>query len=285
MVLESIVSPESAQRNPLSIIFLSFIFVTVAVFATLYLSAGNLGGAGMLLVALVALPSLPMMLRFFEFQVFETSEKTVLGSHTLARHLPLIVVMLAYFAGLVAGFVFWYFTLPSQESSQLFAIQLNEINAINAQFSGYAINAASSLATDAVAAFETIFLHNMQVLVLVVVLSILYGAGSVFILSWNASVIAVFIGGVAKQFVLHAPGESILTGIGIGAMGLVPHGTFELLSYSAGALAGGILSSSLIKKTYLKPGFVIIVNDIAKLTAWAVIFLAIGALLESGAIG
>ncbi len=284
MVLESLVSPESAERNPLSIMVLSFVFVTTAVFAALYLSANNLSGAGMLVVALVALPSLPMMLRFFEYGAIGIGEKTFLGSHTLARHLPLIIVLVAYFVGLVIGFVFWFFALSPETSNQLFAMQINEIKSIRAQFSGYAVKTLA-MASDAVEVFETIFLHNLEVLVFVIIFSILYGAGAVLILSWNASVIAVFIAGVAKQFVLRTPGESILTGLSIGALGLVPHGTFELLSYSAGALAGGILSSSLIKKLYLKPGFIIVVNDIAKLTAWAIIFLAIGALVESGAIG
>ena len=282
------VSPEAAESNPLTIMILSFVFVTISVFAVMYLSANNLSSAGMLLVALVALPSLPMMLRFFDYEAVGIETKPVFGSHTLARHMPLIIVMLAYFVGLVIAFVFWYFALPPDTSAKLFAMQINEIKAINSQFSGYAINMpalAAGTMDQAMGIFETIFMHNLEVLILAIVFSVLYGAGAVLILAWNASVIAIFISLAAKQFVLHSPGESIITGLGIGALGLVPHGTFELLSYSAGALAGGILSSALIKKLYVHPQFIMVINDIAKLLAWAIVFLAVGAFLESGVFG
>jgi len=104
------------------------------------------------------------------------------------------------------------------------------------------------------------------------------------VLIWNASVISVFLGDLARRYVLQQPGEyALLTALGTGFLGLLPHGTFELLSYTTGALAGGILSASFARKAYQLESFPLVVHDIAKLTAWAVVFLALGAAIESQA--
>lgn len=65
---------------------------------------------------------------------------------------------------------------------------------------------------------------------------------------------------------------------------MLPHGTFELLAYLCIAIAGGILSESLLHQKYRNPEFLVIIYDITKLASWGLLFLAAGAFIEGSAL-
>jgi uncharacterized membrane protein SpoIIM required for sporulation len=291
MVLESILQPKDVVRHPVYLMVLTFVFVSLAVWESLSFGGGN---TGLFFIALVAIPVIPIVLRLFASQEEEIEidfEKRVLGSSTLARYFPIIITLAAYFLSLILSFTAWFIYLPPEQSGTLFALQLQELKDINAGvkalFGGYATYDFLGGAVNGsfLPAFELIFFHNLQVLALVIGFSVLYGSGAILILTWNASVIAAFLGSFAIDSFLKAPGEyALYKGIGYGLLGLLPHGTFELVSYLMAALAGGLLSSAVIRKAYARPEFALISHDVAKLTAWSILLLAIGALIESGGI-
>ncbi|MFA4946192.1 MAG: stage II sporulation protein M [Candidatus Micrarchaeia archaeon] len=277
MVLESLLDPESARRSPLKITVLSFVFVSLAVFATLFLASRE---SSFLLVLFVVVPSIPFVLNLFsleESRFYKPNPPRVVGSRTLAHHLPTIVVLLAYFAGITAGFTFWFLVLPSGDSASLFSLQVTELESVRSVFQGKFVDEPLFFN---LAAFELIFTHNLQVLALVVALSLLYGAGAVFVLVWNSSVISVFLGLIAAAALKLDPANGLLSGLGYGVFGILPHGVFELLAYLSTALACGILSQALVRREYSKPAFVQVAYDSVKLLAWAILFLALGALIE-----
>ncbi|NYZ75361.1 stage II sporulation protein M [Candidatus Micrarchaeota archaeon] len=281
MVLESLLSPEGAEHNPWALAILGFIFVTIGIFATDYLLPS---APSLLLAALVALPVGPLVLKLFDYEEYEVEDgETKWGSHTFARHFPVVITLASLFIGMAAGFGFWYMALPQDKTTTLFEAQNQELAGIGSLFSGNAVFAPQP--SDFGSVFETIFLHNLGVLVLVLAFSLIYGAGAVLILIWNASVIAVFIGNFAKEFIWHqAPAYSILAGAGAGFLGLLPHGSMELVAYLLAALAGGILSCAIIRRDHIERHVGRVAYDIVKLTAWSVVFLAIGAAIEASSI-
>ena len=58
------------------------------------------------------------------------------------------------------------------------------------------------------------------------------------------------------------------------------HGIFEILGYFVGAIAGGILSVSIIRKHYNQPKFKNLLWDVFLLTALAFILIVVGAVVE-----
>ncbi|HII39503.1 TPA: hypothetical protein HA318_05905, partial [Candidatus Micrarchaeota archaeon] len=87
------------------------------------------------------------------------------------------------------------------------------------------------------------------------------------------------------EFVWHqAPSYSVLAGASAGFLGLIPHGTFELLAYLVAALAGGILSSAIIRRANAERRWGSVFRDIVKLSAVAIIFLVLGAAIEASSI-
>ncbi|MFH1106708.1 MAG: stage II sporulation protein M [Candidatus Micrarchaeota archaeon] len=289
MVLEAMVTPGKAEKNPLFIILLGFLFVTVSVW--LSMNVLDIEPKSMIMIMFVVIPALPFTLSLFQEDEEILEHEKVLGSRTLAKHFSTLIVLLALFLGLIIGFAFWYLALPAPEAEKLFSQQISElkgIKAIGGTLGGRVIalverSTGLAVSTSFAPTFEFIFMHNLWVLFLIIAFSVVYGAGSIFVIVWNASVVGVFLGNFAQQYVLHSTAYNLAGGVGLGILGLLPHGTFELMSYSVGALAGGVLSTALVKGNF-SYRFMEILRDIAKMIAWAVVLLAIGALIESKAI-
>lgn len=288
MVVESIIGPRTAERNPSEIIVLAFIFVSLAIGVVDYL---KIEPPGLMLIMFTLIPSIPFILNLFKLEEEELEHETLLGSRTIRKHFPVIMVLLAFFIGLIIGFTFWFLFLEQTDpakADKFFAPQIEEISRIQSlgsKFSGKFVEIGASPATGGTAsgwnAAVYIFLMNTRVLALVILGSLIYGAGSVFILVWNAAIIGVFIGNVAKKFVFHeAPQFSLIPGLSYGILGLIPHGTFEALAYLTGALAGGILSSALTRKIWGTPEFKPIFIDVLKLVFGSLLLLFVGALIE-----
>ncbi len=276
MVLESLVSAEDAEKHPWKIAALSFVFAFVAVYAALY---SGFGSKGVIVVAVASVASIPFITGLFNFGESWYEHDNFMGSTILARHFPVVVVLAAFFIGILAGFYVAQLTLSSAQASAVFDIQINEVQAVTSTFSGHVTDYAQS-----VDAFELLFLHNLQVLILIIAASVIYGAGAVVIIVWNASVIGVFLNAVANTVGGADKYTAALAGISIGVLGIIPHGSFELLAYLTGALAGGILSTALVRRHHLHESFILVMHDVAKLFAIAVIFLAIAAAIESQAV-
>ncbi|MFH1100284.1 MAG: stage II sporulation protein M [Candidatus Micrarchaeota archaeon] len=278
MVLESIVSPKDARKNTWKIALLAFVFVSIGIIAADFLGVYT----SIIALTLIAIPAVPFIWRLFESEEDEIERTVVLGSRTIARHFPTILIMSMLFIGLIAGFVFWFLVLPSDKTNTVFEVQLNELKAVGAS-TGQVIlsfNNEKFLET-----FEMLFFHNLGVLLIILFFSLLYGAGAVFVFVWNASIIGVFIGKYALAAAAGASDLSaIIGGIATSALGLFPHGSFELIAYLLGALAGGILSSAITRVVQKSDSFIVVMQDSIKLTAISLICLAIGAFIEAQAI-
>jgi uncharacterized membrane protein SpoIIM required for sporulation len=274
MVLESVFSVQGMMKKPWELVILAFIFVSISIPIAQFIQVQE----SISVIMLVSILSIGVLVRLFDYEVEEIEEKSrVLGSRTLARHYPIVIAMSLFFIGWILGFLFWYLLLPQTVISQVFSIQAEQLNSIQGAFSGFATTFQFQQA------FEVIFLHNLEVILIIIGLSIIAGAGAVLVLVWNASVIAVFIANYAQHFILNQS-QTLLVGLSAGFLGILPHGFFEMLAYILAALAGGVLSSAVARRAYKDPSFALILHDVIKLAAWAVILMTIGALIESSSL-
>jgi uncharacterized membrane protein SpoIIM required for sporulation len=120
-----------------------------------------------------------------------------------------------------------------------------------------------------------------------ILFSFVFGAGAIFVLAWNASVIGTAIGNFIRgNLALY----SELIGldklgkyfhvISIGLFRYVIHGIPEILAYFVGALAGGIISVAIIKHDFGTEKFEHIVLDSADLLFISIGLLFFAAILE-----
>lgn len=172
------------------------------------------------------------------------------------------------FLGFVVSFALWYTFLPPELANDVFDIQIKTITNINSDITGNAI-AGSTI-------FMKIFLNNMKVLFFCMLFAFFYGAGAIFILGWNASVIGAAIGTFIKG-TLHS---GFFAAVSIGFMRYLTHGIIEIGAYFAGGLAAGIISVAVIKHDFGSEKFNHVIRDSADLAILSVVLLVIAAVVE-----
>jgi uncharacterized membrane protein SpoIIM required for sporulation len=181
------------------------------------------------------------------------------------------------FLGFIVAFAFWYIVLGN---SNLFNAQIEtyciinnpggDLEACMAKYSfGQSITPTGS-ATRSVR-FLSILENNIYVMIFTLIFSLIFGAGAIFILAWNASVIA----GAISIFTQHQLKE-----IPLGVLRYMIHGFPEIASYFITALAGGIFGIGVIRNGFKSRTFLRVVENTVILLFVSIVILIIAALME-----
>jgi uncharacterized membrane protein SpoIIM required for sporulation len=275
MALESLVSPTKAAKNIRVMFFIGFLYASVALFLSSWIFRAH---ASLVMVFLTVLASIPFMYKVIKmeeaFDIQAKDEKSMLKEH--AR---VIKGLLALFVGYVLAYSLWFVVLPSQMVQNLFLSQLETIQSINNQISG-AFASSTNI-------FLQILFNNVKVLLFCLFFSFFYGAGAIFILTWNASVIGAAIGSFVKEklaaLALSVGSVNIFHYFQFFSLGLLRyaiHGIPEIAAYFVAGLAGGIISVAMVNRDLDGGKFKIILRDALDLSLIAVAILVVAAFLE-----
>jgi uncharacterized membrane protein SpoIIM required for sporulation len=274
MVLESLLNPLRAERQPWVLILLGFLYSSLGMFLSLWIFEEQASIVMVFLTVMAALPLMYQTLRLEEEKdVSLNKERTLLKEHSKA-----IVFFMTLFLGFVIGYSAWYVILPSGLSQQMFATQTHTISNLNQQVTGAAAQ---------IGIMNKIFLNNVKVLIFCILFSFLYGSGAIFILTWNASVIGAAVGNFVKAHMSTTAGAVGLTkvaeyfhGTSLSILRYAIHGVPEIAAYFVAALAGGILSVSIIRHDFGTTNFEKVLLDASDLILISIFILFIAALLE-----
>jgi len=237
--------------------------------------------ASMVMVAFAAIAAMPLLFNTIEYE--EEKDLEIASEQLLLKqHGKAVLVLMMLFLGITIGLTLLYVVLPADQAGKLFADQIETYQSINP---------ARQIATDltgrvvGTSAFERIFFNNLKVLVFCVVFSLLYGAGAMFVLSWNASVIALAMGNVIRTNIATLAGDGsigqylhIVAIQGFGRYFI--HGFFEIAAYIIAALAGGIISVAIIKKHFERHKAEHIILDTSDLLLASFVVLLFAAIIE-----
>ncbi|MGV8150482.1 MAG: stage II sporulation protein M [Candidatus Woesearchaeota archaeon] len=278
MVLESLISPENAENKPALLTFLGFIYTSLAMFLA-YMIFKQYSSLFMIFLSTIA--SIPIVYKLIKMEeqkdMTDTTEVLLLKEHWKA-----LSAFMYLFLGATLACTLWYVVLPPDTVSILFESQTSTIISIN----GRSTETITGNAT-AFNIFSKIFFNNIKVLLFCVLFSFIYGAGAIFILTWNASVIGVAIGNfirtslssIATQYGSVGLG-SYLGVVSLGLFKYAIHGIPEILAYFVGALAGGIISIAIINHDVSSRKFEHVLLDAADLLMLSIAITFIAALLE-----
>lgn len=267
MVLESLMSPISAEKRPWKLFLMGLLYSSLAILLSLWIFKENAALISVFLTVIAIIPLFYMTMRFEEKKDMELEKETTL----LREHSKAVSFFIFLFCGITVSYAVWYIFLPQNLINAVFGIQINTISAIN------------SGATLKFLIFKKIFLNNIKVLTFCILFSLFYGAGAIFILAWNASVIATAIGAFIRNNLAHISSGDFMAYIGLFSTGLLKylfHGIPEIVAYFIAALAGGILSVALIKHDFRTKKFEKILLDSSNLILASIILLFIAAVLE-----
>ena len=258
MVLESLISVKKAEKQPEDMLPIGITYSSIAIWLAIWLFPGQASSTAILFTVIA---TLPILLQVFYFEEKKEARTKKISLKTHRQAIPFFIYL---FLGLLISFTFWYVVLPEASAAKLFSTQINTISSIN---SGGNLVLSEKI--------YSIFFNNFKVLIAAILLSILYGAGSVFIFAWNASVIAVAIGSVIK----HA-GQTSFPLFAGAFLKYIVHGIPEVTAYFLGGLAGGILSYAIVRHEYGTKKFTHTLLDSLDLIAAAVILLVLAAVIE-----
>ncbi len=284
MVLESLSNFKKAEKHPVMLFFVAFITTTLAMFVSYTIFPAS---SSILTIAFIALVFMPIMhTLFIEEEEQEVEERDTPFSF-ISTHFDVIHIYSWIFIGLVFTYAFWTVILPDTNTDcegvgcnvptkeKIFAEHNNVYSNITGKIIGETecFNSNTKSFTNC---FELIFLNNSWIMILAVLFSLLWGAGALFLLSWQASVVGFFIGNEILA-------NSLESGIAR-AISYLPHGIPEIMAYFVAAIAGGIISAAISKSSFKKHELGVVLVDTVLLILLAFVTLFIGAFIETAEI-
>lgn len=277
-MLEMLLSPRKAERRPWEMFFVGLLYASLSILLVNWIFASDAvlsKYSGILVVTFTVMFSLP----FMYYLVKNEEEKNIENEgilRILKQQSRALMALLWLFLGFIVAYSFFYIVLPSNNS---FRAQIETYCIINrpANFNecvnDYGIKSAGKTTAFVTVSdrIMTIFSNNVYVLIFTLVFSLIFGAGAIFVLSWNASVIAAAIGIFAKSNLASLP---------LGLARYMIHGLPEIAAYFIAAMAGGIVSVAIIRHDTKTEKFWSVMRDSLSLIIIAVVILLIAALIE-----
>ncbi len=276
-MIEMIIKPKTAQKCPWKMFFIGLFYASISFLLVSFVFRKDFvlsEGSGLLLVIFTVICCLPFV--YFIIKLEEGKDIEIDDSGRLIKeHWRALKALMFLFLGFVVAFSFWHILMPEQ-AGQNFNFQIKTFCAINSPsnydncISNYGVPSLTGSATD-VTTFLSIFSNNIYVLIFTILFSLAFGAGAIFILVWNASVIAAAVGIFSKGNFINLP---------IGLLRYMTHGIPEIAAYFIGALAGGIVSVAVIRKDLRGEGTWKILQDALILIIIAIVILITAGLME-----
>ena len=246
MVLERIISVKKAETNPYYAGFFGIIITLIAILVGYRVFEIN---AGMATLAFIVIGSLPFLRKLISIE--ESKEATAnTFKQAFSRNRKIIEIFFYFFLGVSAV----YFSL-SMIFPNLGELLFTEQHKVFSGSINYSLENSDLL---------PILKNNFSIIILALVLSLLYGAGAIFIISWNASVLGTFLAykGIPKMFTY------------------LPHASIEFVAFFMAAIAGSIISEAIEKEDYRGTRFRNILRDAGLLVVLSAVMIVVAAIVE-----
>ncbi|QQG38530.1 MAG: stage II sporulation protein M [Candidatus Woesearchaeota archaeon] len=281
MVLESLVNPKKAEGKPFELFFIGLVYSSVAMFLSLWIFKEQ---ASLVMVFLTVLAAVPLIVSAIKLEEERDIEEEVGEKTLLKEHWRVISFLVFLFLGFVVSYSLWFIFLPPDITQTTFSTQISTIENINSQIT------ASTVLGGVISPSKLllrIFSNNVKVMVFAFLFSFFYGSGAIFILTWNASVIAAAIGAFVRNNISMYAASVGLAKVGgyfhilsLGLFRYFIHGIPEITAYFIAGLAGGIISAAVIRHDFDNKNFKRILYDSISLMVLAIFIVFIAALIE-----
>lgn len=274
-MLEMLLNPRRAEKRPIEMLLVGIFYSFMSLLLTNWIFSGAVLSkySGIVVVTFTVMFSMPFM--YYLLRHEEGKEIKYDGRFKVIKeHSKAILSLLWLFLGFVIAFSLWYVITGYTQNFQAqietycyinhpsnFELCVDEYSSPNEITGGFSMKEK----------FFTIFFNNIYVLMFTLIFSLIFGAGAIFILAWNASVIAVAVGIFTKMSISAWP---------LGMLRYMIHGIPEIASYFIGAIAGGIVSMAVVKQDFNKDKIKDVVRDFLNLVMLAIAVLFIAAVIE-----
>ncbi len=276
-MLESIINPKSSEKGPWKMFFIGLLYASLSLILVHWFFSNDpdlSASSGMMVVLFCIMFTLPYM--YFIIKREEKEDEQIEGFWRVWKaHKDALYSFMWLFLGFIVAFSFWH-------------IVLHDANLLNFQLQTYCrINNPSNVDTcvsqyssknvigtgSSIKEMRLLYIieNNIYVMIFTIIFSLIFGAGAIFILIWNASVIAAAIGIFSKFNIAEIP---------LGVMRYMIHGVPEIGAYFVAALAGGIFGTGFMRHGFKSRKFLRVFENTIILLFIAILLIMIGALIE-----
>ncbi|MEM2873979.1 MAG: stage II sporulation protein M [Candidatus Nanoarchaeia archaeon] len=259
MVFEWLINVHKIEAHQTwKMLFFGFFYSFLAAIFALFILP-KFAGPVMLALTMIAFVPVTFNLMREEEWKEETHQRYGIKHMLFKEHWPAMKFFIFMFIGMLVAYVVLFLFLPQTYATNLFSMQLDIIASRNVQL-GTIIGSSALL---------PILVNNLKVLVMGLLLSLIYGVGAIFILSWNATILGALVGSILKH-----------TSTPLVAGRFLLHGIPEITAYFIAGLAGGIISIAAARHKLTEPEFKEVVKDAIELVLLAIALMIISAFIE-----
>ncbi|MBI1969454.1 stage II sporulation protein M [Candidatus Woesearchaeota archaeon] len=270
MVLESL-NIAILQKRPFLALLIGFTYTLVGFGVGIIFFPWQVSLAMLFLTTLLLVPSLMKILSVEEKRESMDGLYHFFKDHRDVAEIYISLFIGIFFAYVVLGLLF----VPSE-------VRFNTVFHYQIQFLEKQEGLSGALITGflekppeyTIQQFLGLWEYNLTVGLIFFVLSLAYGAGSIFLAVLNASIFASFM--VYVIDFLAKKTAHVYTILGIFMIHLIP----EVMGFLLTTIAGGVISKALIREKWGSAAFQNVLRDSVTLLCIAVIFLFVAAWLE-----
>lgn len=254
MVIEQILPPKELLKHPVESFPLG---IGLAILGILLGVLFFKIDAAIMGIVLVTIASVPFLSKILDIEAVKEGQARSIKQLVL-RNKKIITIYFAFFVGIATGYFLIYSFFPGNAMQSVF----------DAQSSIFIRNDISTSPTIGFSweIFHQILQNNIGVILICLLLSFLYGAGAILVLTWNASVLGIFLASIPKARIVAF---------------VTPHVLLEFLSFFIAAVAGGLICVAINKHKTKSRAFKTIVADSLILVILSLILIISAALVET----
>lgn len=260
-MLENILRPDWLERTPKYAFIIGFIYSIIGILAAYLVFPRSQGIASIAFLSMLLIPSLSKIFAIEEKQ--DAASRKFSIKRIFNDHADVLQVYLMLFLG-----IFLAYSLFSLKLSDKLLVQ----GIFDSQMRIIGVNLGQAVGG---LDFFSIFTNNIKVMTIFLLLSLIFGAGSILFLAWNASVWGVVFGYMATHYT-----NAFDTFFGT-FLKVAPHMFLEAGAYFFAIIAGGIMSQAVLREKVGSNKFNYVLKDGMVFTLVGFILLVLGALVET----
>ncbi len=258
-MLENILKPDWLEKKPRFAFLIGMVYAAIGILAAWIVFPRSQGIAAIAFISMLLIPSLNSILSIEEKQ--DASRKKFTLSQIFKDHADILEIYLMLFLGIFLAYALFSIQFPNLLVSGIFDSQLRIIG-VTGQATASNFN------------FFSIFANNFKVMMIFLVLSLVFGAGSILFLIWNASVWGVVFGYIATM------SENAFDAFTTIFVKVMPHMFAEAGAYFFAIVAGGIMAQGVLREKIGSQKFEYVLKDGFAFLTVSVLLLILGAVLE-----
>src|SRR3989344_1397469 len=262
MVLEQLFHARWTYKKHHAFI-LGLVYTLIGIVSARLVFYSSSGIMSVAFTSILLIPSLGELLKIEANQALKSYNFSIKRLWT--DHADIFAVYLFLFMGIFVAYSLGTLLIPEADVNQLFNAQLRA-----AGIHGYAVLDGQLM---------SIIMNNTLIFVVSFVLSLIYGAGAVIFLAWNASVWGV----VFSLFVRKAAvvsGVDPVTAFARDLVPFLPHMLTEGAAYIGAAIVGGIVSKAVLREKPFTKRFNYVLYDGLAFLILGIILVVIAGIIE-----